>query len=145
MTNTSIENPRVDAVMEQLRRAGGRVTPARRLVVSALLDSTSHQTAEDIATAVRRADPEVHLSTVYRSLESLESFGLLEHTHVGHGPAVYHLGAPHQHLVCEQCGTLIDINASTLDALSDELRARFGFRLHVGHFAILGRCGACGP
>ena len=88
-------------------------------------------------------NPEIHLSTVYRTLEALEAFGLVEHTHVGHGPAVYHLGAPHQHLVCETCGAVLDVDAAVLDDLRAQLRTRFGFRLHVGHFAMLGRCSRC--
>ena len=56
------------------------------------------------ATKIQQQHPEVHLSTVYRTLDSLEKLGIVEHTHVGHGPAVYHVGVTHQHLVCEECG-----------------------------------------
>jgi Fe2+ or Zn2+ uptake regulation protein len=130
----------VDAVLAQIRAHGGRITTARRLVVGALLDATAHSSAEDLATAIRSEHPEVHLATVYRTLESLEAMGIVAHTHVGHGAAVYHLGALHQHLACEVCGRITDVPASLLDDLRDHLARDHGFVLHVGHFALLGRC-----
>lgn len=130
----------IDEVLERVRARGGRVTTARRLVVGALLDADSHLSAEDLASVVQADHPEVHLSTVYRTLESLEELGIVRHTHVGHGPVVYHLGDLHQHLVCEECGDVIDVPAALLDELSTTLRRRYGFELHIGHFALLGRC-----
>jgi Fe2+ or Zn2+ uptake regulation protein len=66
--------------------------------------------------------------------------GIVGHTHLGHGAAVYHLGDLHQHLACEVCGRLVDIPASVLDDLRDVLARDYAFLLHVGHFALLGRC-----
>src|SRR4051812_36654077 len=91
-----------DELLDRLRAQGGRITTARRLVISTPLDATSHVTAEALAATIHTRHPEVHLSTVYRTLDSLEKLGIVEHTHVGHGPAVYHVGHSHQHLVCEE-------------------------------------------
>ena len=128
--------------LDQLRENGSRITTARRLVVATLIDATTHLTAEDLAAAIQQEHPEVHLSTVYRTLDSLEKLGIVEHTHVGHGGSVYHVGATHQHLVCEECGAVIDVPTNMLDGLRDALHAQYGFELHIGHFALLGRCNA---
>jgi Fe2+ or Zn2+ uptake regulation protein len=130
----------VDAVLAQIRAHGGRITTARRLVVATLLDASTHLSAEDLTDAIRHDHPEVHLTTVYRTLESLETMGIVAHTHLGHGAAVYHLGELHQHLACEECGRLIDVPTSVLDELTATLQRDHGFVLHVGHFALLGRC-----
>lgn len=130
----------VDEILDRIRRAGGRVTTARRLVIETLLATPGHVSADDIAANVRREHPEVHLSTVYRTLESLEELGIVRHTHVGHGAATYHVGPLHQHLVCETCGAVVDVPASALDELASRLRDEYDFDLHVGHFALLGRC-----
>ena len=129
-----------ESMLDQLRQQGQRVTTARRLVVSTLIDATSHVTAEDLAAKVQQEHPEVHLSTVYRTLDSLEKLGIVEHTHVGHGPAVYHVGVTHQHLVCEECGAVIDVPTQLLEGVGESLRRQYGFELHIGHFALLGRC-----
>lgn len=130
----------VDEILDRVRRAGGRVTTARRLVIETLLAAPEHVSADDIAASVQREHPEVHLSTVYRTLESLEELGIVRHTHVGHGAATYHVGPLHQHLVCETCGAVVDVPAAALDGLASQLRDEYGFDLHVGHFALLGRC-----
>jgi Fur family ferric uptake transcriptional regulator len=129
-----------ETMLDQLRQQGQRVTTARRLVVSTLVDATSHVTAEDLAATIHEQHPEVHLSTVYRTLDSLEKLGIVEHTHVGHGPAVYHVGVTHQHLVCEECGAVIDVPAHLLEDVRGSLREHYGFELHIGHFALLGHC-----
>jgi Fe2+ or Zn2+ uptake regulation protein len=143
MTAPTTDDPRVNSLMAEVRRAGGRVTTARRLIVGALLDATTHQTVDELATTVHAARPEVHLSTVYRTLDSLEAIGLVEHSHVGHGPALYHVGRTHPHLVCEKCGAVLDLDPAQLETVREELRERFGFELHVGHFALLGHCRHC--
>jgi Fur family ferric uptake transcriptional regulator len=129
-----------ESLLDQLRQQGQRVTTARRLVVSTLIDATSHVTAEDLAAKIQQRHPEVHLSTVYRTLDSLEKLGIVEHTHVGHGPAVYHVGVTHQHLVCEECGAVIDVPIDVLEGVRGLLRQQYGFELHIGHSALLGRC-----
>lgn len=130
----------VDEVLARVRERGGRVTTARRQVVAALLDATRHHSAEDLTAAIRRDHPDVHLTTVYRTLESLERLGIVAHTHVGHGAAVYHVGEPHQHLACEVCGKIRDVPVALLDGLRDVLARDHGFTLHAGHFALLGNC-----
>jgi Fur family ferric uptake transcriptional regulator len=129
-----------DDLLDRLRAQGSRVTTARRLVISTLLGATNHVTAEDLAATIHEQHPEVHLSTVYRTLDSLEKLGIVEHTHVGHGPAVYHVGVSHQHLVCEECGAVIDVPIHLLADVQRALREQYGFELHIGHFALLGRC-----
>ena len=65
------------------------------------------------------AHPEIHLSTVYRTLDSLHEWGLVEHVHRPHGPSFFHLAGAHRHLVCEQCGRIHDVPAAEFDALVD--------------------------
>ncbi len=127
-------------MLDQLRESGSRITTARRLVVSTLMGASGHVTAEELAATIQEQHPEVHLSTVYRTLDSLEKLGIVGHTHVGHGPSVYHVGVTHQHLVCEECGAVIDVPADLLEGLRNTLHAQYGFELHIGHFALLGRC-----
>jgi Fur family ferric uptake transcriptional regulator len=129
-----------DAILSDLREQGVRVTTVRRAVITVLAADHSHQSADDLAAAVQADHPDVHRSTIYRTLDSLEKLGIVGHTHVGHGPAVYHAGVTHQHLVCEECGAVIDVPAELLQGLRITLHAQYGFELHIGHFALLGRC-----
>ena len=75
-----------DAIMSGLREQGVRVTTVRRAVIVTLAADHSHQSADDLAAAVQIDHPDIHRSTIYRTLDSLEKLGVVDHVHLGHGP-----------------------------------------------------------
>jgi len=86
------------------------VTTPRRLLVRCLFEASGHRTAEELAAEIQAHAPDVSISTVYRNLEELERLGVVVHSHLGHGPATYHLAtAAHGHLVCRKCQTQVEI------------------------------------
>src|SRR5450631_2039544 len=110
----------VDELVAQLRDGGSRVTTARRLVLTALVKGAHHPTAEELLVVVRELAPDVHASTVYRNLEELERLGVVVHTHLGHGPATYHLATEaHGHLVCEVCGATMEAPQDLFEAMAE--------------------------
>jgi len=127
-------------VLDALRAEGRRVTTARRLVVDLLARTSQHLTADDLATRIHDAHPEIHLSTVYRTLDALHEWGLVEHVHQPHGQSFFHLAGAHRHLVCEQCGRIHDVPAAEFNDLVERFREQYAFELHVGHAALVGRC-----
>jgi Fe2+ or Zn2+ uptake regulation protein len=136
---------RLDAILALIRERGGRVTIPRRAIVSALLAaSPAHTTADELADKVQADHPDIHRSTVYRTLETLTELGVVDHVHLGHGPAVFHLtDDPHHHLICGRCGTVVEVPSSMLASLRRRIAERYGFELDAKHFALAGRCAAC--
>jgi Fe2+ or Zn2+ uptake regulation protein len=135
---------RLTAILGRLRAAGGRVTPARRAIVAAVLEAHGHVTADDLVERVQAVQPDVHRSTVYRTLDALEQLGVVDHVHLGHGRSVYHLADdPHQHLVCEVCGSVTEMPDAFVDGFARQVADAFGFTVRMHHFAILGRCATC--
>jgi Fe2+ or Zn2+ uptake regulation protein len=132
-------------VLALVREQGGRVTTTRRAIIAALVDADDHHvTAQVLAERVQRSHPDIHPSTVYRTLDTLSELGVVEHAHLGHGATVYHLtDRRHQHVVCEECGAIVEIPLSVFDPLVRELRADYGFELRPEHVAMAGRCAAC--
>ena len=126
--------------IEALRAEGRRITTARRTIIELLGGTHDHLTAEHIAVRVHDAHPEIHVSTVYRTLESLEAWGLVEHVHRGHGAAFFHLATSHPHMVCEECGRVIDVPAYEFEPLIARVREMYGFDVDVAHNALMGRC-----
>src|ERR1022692_1472223 len=134
----------VDELVAQLRDVGSRVTTARRLVLTALVKGAHHPTAEELLVVVRELAPDVHASTVYRNLDELERLGVVVHSHLGHGPATYHLATSiHGHFVCEECGKMIEAPDVLFSSLAKAAQTRFGFTIDPHHFAMLGRCADC--
>jgi Fur family transcriptional regulator, ferric uptake regulator len=128
----------------ELRSRGYRLTPQRQLVLEAV-GELGHATPEDIATAVRRTASGVNISTVYRTLELLEELGLVQHTHLGHGPPTYSVATDddHVHLVCRACGAVQEADVDLLEEAVRRLADEQGFTLDVGHVALFGRCASC--
>ena len=83
----------------RLRDHGYRLTGQRREVWEAV-GRLRHATPDQITAEL----PAVDTSTVYRALDVLVEVGLITHTHIGHGPPVYHAvdPTPHLHLVCQR-------------------------------------------
>lgn len=133
-----------DGWQHALRAQGYRLTPQRQLVLEAVAE-LGHATPDDIATAVRRTAHGVNISTVYRTLELLEELGLVTHTHLGHGPATYHVATEndHVHLVCRTCGKVTETSPDLVAGVVTDLARSEGFHADVGHLAIFGRCRDC--
>ncbi len=135
-----------DAVLRLLRAGGGRATATRRATIDVLLSAgdDEHLNAEEILHRVRRQVPDVAESTVYRTLASLEELGVITHLHLGHGPSTYHQAAnSHQHLVCQTCGSIIDVPDTIFDDLAAHIDEGYGFIIDPRHFALQGTCRAC--
>lgn len=128
----------------ELRARGYRLTPQRQLVLEAV-SQLGHATPEAIAEQVQSTAQGVNISTVYRTLELLEELGLVTHTHLGHGAPTYHAAddADHVHLVCRDCGRIIETPPDVTAGLVSALAEQHGFTVDVRHFAIFGSCAAC--
>ena len=136
---------KAERIIDDLRRRGERVTPARRAVIDELAAAAGHLTADDLVDRVHATVPSAHRATIYRTMDTLERLGVVEHTHLGHGRAIYHLSEDaHPHLVCERCGVVVQLDPDVLAGVERELRNQHGFVLLARHFALVGRCEACG-
>ena len=131
----------------RLHELGERSTVARCAVLDVLSETSDHLSADQIAVAVAEHAPDVHRSTVFRTLERLVSLDLVTHVHLPHGATTYHLRVPaqrmHLHLLCRSCNDVFDVEADVMDGVVDGVSARLGFELEPAHTALSGRCAAC--
>lgn len=115
------------------------------MILSAIENSDDHISAEEIHAQVVAEYPHVNISTVYRTLELLTRLGLATETDLGEGRVRYHPveKGQHHHLVCRDCGAIIDLDQSLLTPLKDALFREHRFIADLRHLAILGRCVNC--
>ena len=115
-----------ETLIDALRQQGLRITQARRTVCSIIAERHGeHLTAASILEEVRIGrSASADQSTVYRTLDALEESGLVVHSHLGHGPAVYHLAAEaeHQHIVCRVCGMTASVPTPVICDRPDPFR-----------------------
>ena len=129
----------------KLREQGYRLTPQRMMILSAIENSNSHISAEEVYRQVVAQYPHVNISTVYRTLELLKKLGLVTETDLGEGLVRYHSAdkGHHHHLICRECGAIIDLDDSVLATLKDTLLREYKFIADLRHLAIFGRCEKC--
>jgi Fur family ferric uptake transcriptional regulator len=136
-----------DQLVDALSLGGYRITNARRAVCEVVaLSHDEHLSAADIYTRARaQTGTRLDRSTVYRTLEALEDAGLLTHSHLGHGPAVYHLAedSGHQHLICLGCGKTLTLGERETGKLVETIAGSTGFVVDANHFALSGLCADC--
>lgn len=137
---------RIDETLQLVRDAGGRVTGARRAILTALVEHQGeHPTVEQIMTSVQAGSPDIAESTVYRFLDELERLGVVEPVRVGNGPTAYHFAdhTDHHHLFCTQCGKQVEVPSRVFDPLRAKLGREFAFQIDPHHFTLPGRCSDC--
>lgn len=132
-------------IVSKLSEQGYRLTPQRMMVLAAIENSEDHISAEEIYAQVIAKYPHVNISTVYRTLELLKRLGLVTETDLGGGRVRYHPAdkGHHHHLVCQECGKIIDLDESVLSTLKSMLLREYKFSADLKHLAIFGHCASC--
>jgi len=140
-----VTDDRREVALEAIRAAGGRVTAPRLAVLDAVLDVGGHHfTAADIFATVGKAKQSTDLATVYRTLELLTEIGLLDQLQLDGGAAVYHRADhPHGHLICSECGAVVELPATLLSDLGRRVRQRTGFAIDAARVGVSGLCADC--
>lgn len=118
-----------------------KVTPARVSVLSACVHASSPQTVAEVAIAV---SDHIHLSTIYRTLESFVELGILTRIDFQEGYFRYeYVHDHHHHIVCESCGKISEIQDQSLESLANELSEKAGFTLLKHNIELFGHCHKC--
>jgi len=130
--------------IKTLKEKGFKLTPQRRLVVDVIHDANVHLTADEIIARVQAKMPEVHKSTIYRTLELLEKNGTVFKSELG-DHAIYHHPEEghHHHLVCSKCGKTIECDEDHFTAVEKSLAEKYGFSVSFKHLVIEGLCENC--
>jgi Fur family transcriptional regulator, peroxide stress response regulator len=142
---TPAEKQRRIERFETAHREGGLpVTLQRRAVFEAILDRQDHPTADQVFQAVHPRLPQLSRMTVYRILGTLVSLGLLSKAcHPGSAARFDPKLHQHHHLVCLDCGDIIDLEDARLNQLPWPDVGRHGFQIEDYHVHFRGRCARC--
>ncbi|MGE5124335.1 MAG: Fur family transcriptional regulator [Acidobacteriaceae bacterium] len=131
--------------IELLRAQGFRITHQRQIIVEAIAHSGNHVDAEQVFAHVQQITPSANIATVYRTLDLLVSQGLASRIDLGKGRVIYATNqhGPHIHLVCRQCGQVIDADQNLLFSLNEQLSAGYQFAADLQHISVPGLCNCC--
>ena len=129
--------------IDELKSTGLKATLPRLKILEIFQKGTQrHMTAEDVFRVLLEERSDIGLATVYRVLTQFEQAGILTRHHFESDRAVYELnqGHHHDHIVCMECGQVVEFYDPELEALQERIAARYGFEIVDHSLYLYGRC-----
>ena len=140
------EREEVCVFHDHIKRSGLKRTAQRDLILDVFLETEGHVSSEALYELVKAHDPSIGFTTVYRTLKLLQECGLARNVQYYDGRMLYEHDfkhAHHDHLICTNCGVLIEFYSEVIENMQDEIAARHKFRPETHSLRIFGRCAEC--
>ncbi len=124
-----------------------KFTRQRELVFKTLYENEGHFTPEDLSALIKDQHPDLTISipTIYRTLALLEESGIVDSLSFGAKGKKYEFGLKehHDHLICTQCGKLIEFQDDVIEKRQEEIARKFNFKMTDHTMNIRGICESC--
>jgi len=130
----------------ELRAAGYRVTPQRLVILESVAHARDHTSAQQVFQQARRRLPGLNPATVYRTLQTLHTAGLVDLYANGGEALRFSLRDPehpHTHLVCRSCGRELELDPNLLARFARGIERQTGFQIDIHHLTLGGICARC--
>jgi Fur family ferric uptake transcriptional regulator len=123
--------PKLNIIEAQCIAKGMRMTEQRRVIARVLAGSDDHPDVEELYRRCAEIDPNISISTVYRTVKLFEDSGIIERHDFREGRARYEQipDAHHDHLINLRTGEVIEFQSEEIERLQAEVARRLGYRL----------------
>ncbi|MBP7176419.1 MAG: transcriptional repressor [Thermoclostridium sp.] len=131
---------------EMLAAKGLKQTKTRALVLAILDQAPNPMTADDIFLELKRNEPSINLSTVYRTLDTLVKRSLIIKTTLmedSRSRYEYNRMDHRHHLVCVGCNRVIPVKGCPIDEYASAVCDHEGFEPAGHRLEIYGICSNC--
>ena len=137
--------PKTDSSRRALNAAGMKVTNQRALILGIIRRGQGHLDADEIYRLARKKEPRLSLSTVYRTLQIFKKLGLVGEFHFDEAHHHYEVkpAAEHHHLVCLDCGEVIEFNYLLSRYLERKVPEARDFDITETEVRMTGYCPKC--
>lgn len=136
---------RLKQMLLKLKENDFRITPQRYAVLNVLVNSSEHPSVESIHEKLIENFPTMSLATVYKTINLLKREGEileLEFSDLGNrydGKKPY----PHPHVICSECGKIVDPSQLNLEEITNKMMEETGFRIVTHRLDFYGICPDC--
>lgn len=134
----------MEKIISRYKGKGFKLTPQRIAILKFLEGNTSHPTADDIYTEIKKKHPTVSFATVYNTIEALRERGEIleitidpERKHFDPNPK------PHHHIMCANCHKIGDIFTDYSEVLTLPEEITEEFMVTGNHIDFHGICKNC--
>lgn len=116
----------------------------RELILNYILNSHEHLTADTIYADLKKDNPELSLGTVYRNLTKLTEIGAIKKVSLPNQVDKFDKNLePHAHFICDECGSITDINIPGMDKFLDKISDEDGISIRKYDLTLNGICKKC--
>jgi Fe2+ or Zn2+ uptake regulation protein len=121
------------------------MTNQRALILDIIRRGEGHLDADEVYRQARAKQPRLSLSTVYRNLQTLKSLGLIEELHYDEAHHHYEIKptTKHHHLVCLDCGTVVEFECPMSHNMREHVSLENGFLVVDEEVRMMGYCSEC--
>lgn len=129
-----------------LRYKGLKTTNQRKIILKTFLNSQSHCSTEDLYLKLRKKHPKIGYATVHRTLKLLVECGIAIEQNFGDGHARFEplrVDSHHDHMVCRQCGLIIEFEEPQIEELQKQVAAVHQFTIRSHRHELYGLCFHC--
>jgi Fur family ferric uptake transcriptional regulator len=144
MQNKNLRHKQASEILREfLKKGENRITPERFEVMDSALEYDGHFGADDLYVIMKNNKSRVSRATVYKTLELLVQCDLLSKRNFGDNMTRYESSfkrQSHDHLICMDCGRIVEFTNSALENIPKELSKNLGFKFENYSFNIFARC-----
>ena len=129
---------------EYLKNQHHKLTKQRALITEVFFDPekrSEHPTVEELYLRVKLRDRSVGHATIYRTLKLLVEAGLAVPNRIGEDLTRYEPDVPgehHDHMICNECGLIVEFEDEEIERLQEEIATRLGFSLLDHNMNLVG-------
>lgn len=136
---------RIEEIKTRLRERGHRITPQRMAVIKTLVTNDGHMSIEQVYDHVQGNFPMTSLATIYKTTSLLMEMGELIELSLPNSGSRYDCRnpVPHPHLICNHCGSIIDVDVGSLSDLPLKVSAETGYLVVSHRLDFFGICPQC--
>ena len=131
---------------QRLREAGYKLTNARLAVLNIIESRDGHITSAEVLEETNKVAPEIGRASVFRALDLFTRLSIIRPTYINDSTTPTYVLLPdghHHHIICTNCGRVIEFDECHLEPLEHELERQFKVRL-TGHLLeFYGLCAMC--
>lgn len=141
-------NEQVEKFLAFMAEHGFSNTGQRRAIAQAFFSWPGHHTLEEFYQHINGIDPGIGQTTVYRTLKLLCAAGFATEIQFADNITRYEVARPkahHDHLLCLECGRIVEVYDPRLEEIESEIAAKNKFSLRGHTHNMYGICGACQP
>ncbi len=147
MKDTPTTIPFIRLFARYLREQGLPVTQQREAVAEVVFTANAHLSVDEIERQLRERGERIGKATIYRTLDLLVRSRLVEEHDFGEGFKRYEHRLSqqpvHEHLICMECGKVIEFKSSEVQKVEARVRAEQGFVPVRHRLEIYGLCREC--